>query len=121
MMSVAGLDSGLDWTFGKGKANYKKRSAEILQNVITRIKSFKFDWFADINAYIDWFTLLGNKDNQQAIVNELQRVILSTDGVAIIDDLSIVSVIEREVVFRLQYTDIFSEKFNELIRLSDGI
>lgn len=120
-MAVAGLNSDLDWTFGKGRANYKTKSAEILQNVITRIKSFKFDWFADIDAHIDWFTLLGNKNNEQAILNELQRVILSTDGVAIISELEVVSVNERRASIRLRYTDIFGETFTQSIGLANGI
>jgi hypothetical protein len=80
-MKVRRLDGDGDWTFGNGKANYLKDNNAVLQNVATRIKSFKNDWFLDGEAHIDWFTILGSKENKQTIINEIERVALSTEGV----------------------------------------
>ena len=115
-MRVAGLTTDNDWRFGSGKAAYKTKSAMVAQNVVTRIKSFQNDWFLDTRAHIDWLNLLGNRDNEAIILRELSRVILSTEGVTIIDTLELVSVDEnRKATIRLKYTDIYSETFNQIL------
>tara|TARA_Y100000310_G_scaffold341399_1_gene440420 strand:+ start:2154 stop:2510 length:357 start_codon:yes stop_codon:yes gene_type:complete len=117
-MRVAGLDNDNDWRFGFGKAMYKTKSEMVQQNLFTRIKSFAGDWFLDTSANIDWLTILGNRNNEKIILRELSRVILSTEGVAIIDELEVVEVLEnRNVKIRLKYTDIYSETYDELIKI----
>lgn len=78
-----------DWTFGNGKADYLTQDNEILQNVKTRIRSFKGDWFLDQEAGIDWFNLLSDKETSEQILKELDRVVLSTDGVVRIVEMTI--------------------------------
>ncbi len=80
-MQVRELDENQDWKFGYGKANYIKDNNAILQNVQTRLKSFRNDWFLDQDANIDWFNILGQKDTQQTIIKEVERVSLQTEGV----------------------------------------
>lgn len=88
-MKVRRLDKNNDWTFGNGKANYLKDNNAVLQNVATRLKSFKNDWFLDGEANIDWFTILGSKENKQTIINEVERVTLQTEGVTKINLIEI--------------------------------
>jgi len=52
-VSVRSITGAGDWTFGKGKADYVSSSKEIRQNVVTRLRSFKNDWFLDIGDGID--------------------------------------------------------------------
>lgn len=80
-MQVRQLDENQDWAFGCGKANYLKNNDAILQNVQTRLKSFKNDWFLDQDANIDWFNILGQKDTKETILKEVERVTLQTEGV----------------------------------------
>lgn len=80
-MKVRRLSDNNDWTFGNGQANYLKDNDAILQNVTTRLKSFRNDWFLDSDANIDWFNILGSKENKQIIINEVERVTLQTVGV----------------------------------------
>lgn len=80
-MQVRQLNEDQDWMFGYGKANYLKDNDAILQNVQTRLKSFKNDWFLDQDANIDWFNILGQKETKETIVKEVERVTLQTDGV----------------------------------------
>lgn len=107
-MSVSRITENGDWTFGKGKANLAVNSEEIRQNVVTRLKSFANDWFLDISANIDWFNILGNKNNEQTIRSEVTRVVLATEGVATLDKFELI-VDEREANIIIEFTDIFEE------------
>ena len=113
-MRVSRLTSDNDWTFGKGKANHALNSEAIRQNVATRIKSFANDWFLDISANIDWFNILGNKNNEQIIRSEVTRVVLATEGIATLDKFELI-VDERKANIIIEFTDIFEEpNINEI-------
>jgi len=114
-MSVRRLDSNGDWTFGRGLANYIKRGAEIRQNVVTRIKSFKHDWFLDIEANIDWLNILSQRENQVTILREIRRVVLNTPGVKTILNLEVLEVTQRRASLLLRYTTIYDDEFLEQI------
>lgn len=60
-MIVRALDANGDWTFGKGRNDYKSGKKALEQNIQTRLKSFLGDCFFDATAGIDWFNLLGGK------------------------------------------------------------
>lgn len=108
-MAVSRLDENGDWVFGKNLAGYIRNSEEIQQNIVTRIKSFANDWFLDTDAEIDWFTILGNRGNEQTIIREVERVTLETDGVKTIEKLQVSSdPSTRQATILLCYTDIFS-------------
>lgn len=110
-MRVSRVTPNNDWTFGKGKANNAVNSEAIRQNVAARIRSFANDWFLDISANIDWFNILGNKNNDQIIRTEVTRVTLSTDGVATLDKFELV-VTDRDANIIIEFTDIFEESSN---------
>ena len=112
-MRVAGLDNNNDWNFGRGQAVYKLNSEAILQNVVTRIKSFQRDWYLDQGAGIDWITLLGQKNSQQKIIREIERIVLTTDGVVNLLELNVLSTSasiakERRLEVSIRFTDIFT-------------
>jgi len=107
-MKVRRLDNKGDWTFGNGLANYAKENEAILQNVATRIKSFKGDWFLDNEANIDWFRLLSTKDTKQIIINEIERVTLETEGVIRIVNLEFMQDNERKAVINLILDTIYT-------------
>ena len=50
-MRVRAIDKNGDWTFGHSRNNYKTGIEAVKQSVVTRIKSFKNDWFLDGEAY----------------------------------------------------------------------
>lgn len=87
-MRVRSLDENNDWTFGKGRNNYLKDVKAITQNIKTRLQSFLGDCFFDLQAGIDWFNLLGSK-NQLGLELAVRTVILNTEGVSAIVDFSI--------------------------------
>lgn len=103
-----GLDLNMDFQFGNGLNNYKTKDAEISQNVITRILSFENDWYLDEGAEIDWLTLLGQRNNQKAIEQEVRRVTMETDGVLRVNEVSI-TVANRNATIIVQYDTINNE------------
>lgn len=86
-MIVRALDTDNDWTFGKGKNDYKAGNDAVAQDLQTRINSFLGDCFFDQAAGIDWFNLLGAKD-KLAVQIAVSTVILNTAGVQSILELS---------------------------------
>jgi hypothetical protein len=79
-MIVRAIDGENDWQFGKGKNDYKSNNSAIAQNIKTRLQSFLGDCFFDVPAGIDWFNLLGSK-NQIALELSVRTIILNTVGV----------------------------------------
>jgi|GEM_PF-755017 len=109
-MKVSALDSNKDWRFGNGLSDYISNSEAIRQNVETRIKSFANDWFLDTDANIDWITYLGQKNNRGLILSEIERVVLATDGVMQILEISVDEVVSRYAIIRLRFLTIFDDE-----------
>lgn len=116
-MSVSRIDSDGDWTFGQNKGNYISGSAQIAQNVVTGIRSYKNDWFLNTDHGIDWFNILGTRSNETTIKRELERVVLETVGVKSIEKLDIVVNTKREATITIEYTDIYNVSFAKEIGL----
>lgn len=87
-MIVRSIDTEGDWNFGKGKNDYKKDNKAVAQSIKTRLSSFLGDCFFDANAGIDWFNLLGGK-NQLAINLAVSTTLLNTEDVTEIKQLSV--------------------------------
>lgn len=79
-MITRALDADGDWTFGKGANDYLSGNPAIAQSLVTRIKSFLGDCFFDAGAGIDWFNLLGSK-NQTGLDFNIRSVIINTPNV----------------------------------------
>ena len=109
-MSVSKLDSNGDWTFGQGLAGYISGSDEIKQSVVTRIKSFKNDWFMATESYIDWFNLLSNRNTEEATRVQLIKTVLDTEGVNTLNEINFeINRENRIAVIQLTYTDIYGQ------------
>lgn len=87
-MIVSALDKNDDWGFGRGRANYITGGAAIAQKVKCRVRSFKNDNLLNMDDNIDWLYLLSEKNTEQEILREIERVTLATDGVMRIIQLS---------------------------------
>lgn len=117
-MSVAGLDSSGDWRFGRGLASYLRKSDEIRQNVVTRLRSFNNDWFADIGAGLPWFDLLGSKESEKRMLREIETSVLRTDGVRSIERLRVTNVDgDRAATIEISVIDIFDERYDESVSI----
>lgn len=99
-MIVRAIDSDNDWQFGKGKNDYKQNLNAVAQNIKTRLQSFLNDCFFDTTAGIDWFNLLGGK-NQIALNLAINATILNTLNVTGLNQISVT--LDANRVFRVQY------------------
>ncbi len=118
-MTSSGLTEAGDWRFGKGRAVYLRRSDAIRQNVVTRLRSFTDDWFLDIAAGIDWIELMGRKDTEARILRDIERTVLTTEGVRSIQSLRLVEIDQdRGATIELSATDIFDERIDETVSVT---
>lgn len=108
-MSVRKLDSNGDFTFGQSQGNYIKRDNEIAQNVVTRIKSFKNDYFLDNSQNIDWLNILGVKNNEEIIIGEVRRVVQQTNGVQRVNEVSLVQNDRRSATIQIKFDTIYNQ------------
>lgn len=110
-MIVSVLDKNDDWVFGRGRANYITGGAAIAQKAKCRIRSFKNDNPLNMDDNIDWFYLLSEKNTEQEILREIERVTLATDGVMRIIDLSMtVNKTTRHQAIELRIETVFDEQ-----------
>ena len=79
-MIVRAIDSNGDWLFGKGINDYRTDNDAITQSIGTRLRSLLGNCFFDLGAGIDWFNLLGSK-NQPGLNLAISSTILNTEGV----------------------------------------
>lgn len=86
-MRIRALNTDGDWAFGVGQQNYLTDQDAIALAVKTRLASFLNDCFFDAEAGIDWFNLLGSK-NEAALIFSVRSVILSTPGINSLTDVS---------------------------------
>lgn len=114
-MRVRALDSSDDWTFGKGHANYLTGSLAIAQNVKTRLRSFKNDWYLDVDAGIDWFELLGNLGTQRRIIRAVEKAVLQTEGVVTVSRVEIIANVNRKAAIEVNYTDVYGTEQTETV------
>lgn len=88
-MIVRQIDSAGDWMFGSGRNSYMSNADAVAQCLATRLRSFLGDCFFDIQAGVDWFNLLGSK-NQLILNLAVRSVIIGTQGVASIINATLV-------------------------------
>lgn len=79
-MIFRSLNSDGDWTLGNGLQNYAHDEAAIALDISTALKVFlgECPWATD--AGVDWWNLLGGKD-QVNLLLQTRQVIASRDGV----------------------------------------
>lgn len=106
-MRVRQLDENHDWLFGKGQNDYLRANAAIVQNINTRLQSFLGDCFFDLTAGVDWFNLLGSKD-QVSLNLAISAVILNTQNVIGILQLSAALSAARDFTVRYRVQTSYS-------------
>lgn len=97
-MRVRGLDDNGDWLFGKSTNDYRVDKDALKQNVKTRLASFLGDCFFSLSSGIDWFNLLGSK-NQTGLSIAISSTLLNTKEVLRINSLAFSVDANRSVIF----------------------
>ncbi len=87
-MIVRALSADGDFTFGKGKNNYKKDLDALNQSLKTRLQSILGDCFFALTDGIDWFNLQGSK-NELELKLAIAATILNTPDVTELLELSV--------------------------------
>lgn len=100
-----------DWTYGRSKRDYARDEEAILQNLKTRILSFKNDWFLGVDQEIDWFDLLGRKGTQDEIKREVERVCIATEGIVSVDKIELIKM-SRSANIKIQVTTVFDNRLS---------
>lgn len=80
-MRTRRLDATGDWTFGRGRESYATRSECVRQKVLTRLRSFKNDWFMNTDDGIDWLGNMARRGTRTKLESEIRSCILQTGGV----------------------------------------
>lgn len=88
-MIVRTVDSSNDWTFGKGRNDYRSGIQTVEQRIRTRLQCFIGDCFFDTGQGLDWLSLLGAK-NTLAIKLAVSTAILNTENVTGLIEVSTV-------------------------------
>lgn len=110
-MIVSALDKNNDWGLGRGRHNYITGGGAIAQKVKCRIRSFKNDNPLNMGDNIDWLYLLSEKNTEQEILREVERVTLATDGVMRIIQLAmVVNKATREQHIEMSIETVFDEQ-----------
>jgi len=84
-MITRSVDVENDWLFGKGRNNYKRNLDAVAQSVKTRLQSFLGDCFFAERDGIDWFNLLGAKDQTELSLAVASVILNTTDVTKVID------------------------------------
>lgn len=97
---IRAVDADGDWQFGAGLNDYKQNLLAVAQDIQNNLNMFLGDCFFATNVGIDWFNLLGGKD-QTAINLAVNAAILNTSGVTGL--LQVNTILSETRVLTLQY------------------
>lgn len=124
-MMFRALDSNLDWTFGRGKANYLRDALAVAEHARTRLGMLEGDCFFDATGWIDWLNLLGSRE-QAALLFSVRSILMNTQGVDTVEDLGSVVDANRalSVIYALTTvygTPLFAQRFEASDTVFSGI
>lgn len=107
-MRIRKNDSNNDWLYGHSESDIlTDNSIAVAQNIKTRIQEWKYNFFANMTAGIDYRTRLGYKNQKDALDNEIKDIIINTDGVISLETFESY-VDDREYTINFTYYDQFS-------------
>lgn len=87
------LDVDGDWCFGKGLQDYADNIQSTMLNIKTRLQSFKYDCFFDLDAGIDWLGILGRRGGDIIDLIELQI------RCCILDSLYVTGISDFDIIY----------------------
>ncbi len=106
---VRAVDSNNNWLFGSGLNNYAANNAAVALDIQMNLQSFLGDCFFALDNGIDWFNLLGGK-NQTAIALAVNAALLGTQGVTGIIQTSIsLNDSSRSLTINYQVQTVYSQ------------
>lgn len=70
-----------EWCFGHSFGDYRQDRAQIIQDIYTALREWKYDCFFALQNGIDWYTRLGFKNQKELLDKDIQDVIKGRQGV----------------------------------------
>lgn len=116
-MIVRAIDIDGDWFFGKGKNDYRSGNDAIAERITTRLRSFLGNCFFDTTAGIDWFNLLGSK-NQNLLNLAIKSIIAKTPQVTGIASSSFTLLSDRSLNVVFTVSTVYSSSFTGEVNIS---
>lgn len=80
-MRVRRLDEKGDMTFGSGRSDYLTDAEAVAQNVLTRLRLIRGEWYLDTSEGTPYRTEVLGRGTESSSVMALQRRVLETPGV----------------------------------------
>lgn len=89
-MRIRAIDENRDWTFGKGRESYAVDEKCVTQNARTKLLEFTNDCFFNMEAGVDWITLMRQKNRQNQIALSCRAILLKAQGINRVNSVDIV-------------------------------
>lgn len=107
-MRTRRIDANNDWEFGAGRQSYHAGSDAVAQKVLTRLQSFRGNWFLNLDTGIDWIPEMEQRDRQPMLEASVKSTIMNTRGVASLNTFSTAwDARSRKFTITASYTDIY--------------
>jgi hypothetical protein len=107
-MRTRRINENNDWLFGAGRQSYYSGSDAVAQKVLTRLQSFKGNWFLNLDAGVDWISEMEQRDQQPFLEASVKTTILNTRGVVSLNTFSPSwDARNRKLTITASYTDIY--------------
>lgn len=116
-MTTRSIDSNGDWQFGNGKQDYKTEEKELLQNIITSLRSWKNNCFFDLEAGVDWQNIIGSFNKNNYLISQVSSVILSINNVIKINNININHFDKRNIILEININTIYSQNLSQIIEV----
>jgi len=113
-MIIRSLDQNGDWNMGHGKSDFLSGQQAVALNIKTRLLCFLGNCPWDMQAGIDWITLLGKSNTAAQIQLNVRTRILQSFGVLRINSLS-VSFVNRVLSLSFNINTKFTSNFNQKV------
>lgn len=110
-MKVRAIDANNDWTFGKGKSNYKTGRNACAQNIKTALQCLINDCFFATTEGIDWFNRLGGKNIIQTKL-DVAATIIKVPDVTSIEEISANIDVKRNISIQYAVNSIYGRISN---------
>lgn len=84
-MKIRKNDVNNDWCFGNSQADfYIDNNNAVAQDLKTKIQEWKNDFFANLQAGIDWRTRLGYRKQKTSLDKDIKAIITNNENVLIL-------------------------------------
>lgn len=116
-MKFRALTAQGDWQFGAGVQSYFSNENAIAANIATALRVFLGECFFALDAGVDWWNLIGGKD-EQGIILQCRSVISQCEGVARINSVTAVLNRQRGLSVTYDVDDIYSQRIINTVTVS---